>query len=333
MVMPTPAFQWSDDREPHRARTQALLKSHPELRRYIGRNPVTGALIAAAVVAQLALAFAIRGQPWWQVILASWLFGAFVDHALFVMVHECAHDLVFKRRWANVFAALVANLPQFFPSAVSFRHYHLKHHAYQGVHELDADLPSEWEARLVHNSTLGKAAWMLLFPVFQITRTFRLHEIQFFDGWVVMNWLVQFAFNAAVWVVLGPKAFVYLAASLFFSIGLHPLGARWIQEHYLTEGDQETYSYYGPLNAIAMNVGHHNEHHDLPSVPWQHLPAIRREAPEFYDTLHSHRSWTALMVRFVFDRRLSLFSRMTRDRFVSAAADRTADRSPSTPLT
>lgn len=319
--MTTPAFQWSDDREPHRARTQALLKSHPELRRYIGRNPATGVLIVAVVAAQLALAFAIRDQPWWLVILTSWLLGAFLDHALFVMVHECAHDLVFKRRWENVVAALVANLPQFFPSAVSFRHYHLKHHAYQGVQELDADLPSEWEARLVHNRTLGKAAWMLLFPLFQIARTFHLREIKFFDAWVVTNWIVQIAFNAAVWYVLGPKAFVYLAASLFFSIGLHPLGARWIQEHYLTDGRQETYSYYGPLNAIAMNVGHHNEHHDLPSVPWQHLPDIRREAPEFYDTLQSHRSWTALMVRFVFDRRLSLFSRMTRAKFDGARAN------------
>ncbi|HEY2849065.1 MAG TPA: fatty acid desaturase [Gemmatimonadaceae bacterium] len=331
--MPTATFRWSPDREPHRARTQALLKAHPDLRRFIGRNPATGILIVLVVAAQLALAYALRADPWWVVIAASWLLGAFADHALFVMVHECAHDLVFKRRWANCVAALVANLPQFFPSAISFRHYHLKHHAFQGVQDLDADLPSEWEARLVHNRVLGKAAWMLLFPLFQIARTFRLREIEFFDGWVVLNWTLQIAFNAAVWVVLGPKAFVYLATSLFFSIGLHPLGARWIQEHYLTEGDQETYSYYGPLNAIAMNVGHHNEHHDLPSVPWQHLPAVRREAPEFYDTLHSHRSWSALMARFVFDPKISLFSRMTRARYDGAAASAVSDRSPSTPAT
>ncbi|MGH7655435.1 MAG: fatty acid desaturase [Gemmatimonadaceae bacterium] len=325
-------FRWSGDREPHRARTQALLKSHPELRRLIGRNPMTAVLIALVVAGQLALAYALRLQPWWAVVLAAWLLGAFADHALFVMVHECAHDLIFKRRWANCVAALIANLPQFFPSAVSFRHYHLKHHAFQGVHDLDADLPSEWEARLVHNRTLGKAVWMLLFPVFQIMRTFRLREIRFFDGWVVLNWATQFAFNGLVWWLLGPKALAYLACSLFFSIGLHPLGARWIQEHYLTEGDQETYSYYGPLNAVAMNVGHHNEHHDLPSVPWQHLPAIRREAPEFYDTLHSHRSWAALMARFVFDPKISLFSRMTRARYDGAAAERTSPLPSSAPL-
>ena len=59
----------------------------------------------------------------------------------------------------------------------------------------------------------------------------------------------------------------------FFSIGGAPLGARWIQEHYLTfPGDQETFSYYGPMNVLALNVGYHNEHHDLMRVP---CPAAR----------------------------------------------------------
>ena len=62
-------------------------------------------------------------------------------------------------------------------------------------------------------------------------------------------------------------------------------------------GEQETSSYYGPLNVVALNVGHHNEHHDFPSVPWNRLPAIRRAVPEVYDALSSHRSWTRLLVR------------------------------------
>jgi sphingolipid delta-4 desaturase len=313
-------FHRSTESEPHKARTQAILRAHPDLRRLVGRNPWTAALIVATVGAQIAMAAAVRGQPWWLVIAAAWLIGAFADHALFVMVHECSHDLVFRRRWANSVAALIANLPQFFPTAVSFRSYHLKHHAHQGDYALDADLPSEWEAGLVRNRALGKAAWLLLFPLFQIARTFRLREIKFFDAWVLLNWSAQLAFNIAVWIVLGPKSLGYLALSFFFSVGLHPLGARWIQEHFLADGEQETYSYYGPLNGVAMNVGYHNEHHDLPSVPWNRLPAIRRGAPEFYDSLRFHSSWTALLGRFVFDRRLSLYSRMVR----SPASDRKA---------
>ena len=101
--------------------------------------------------------------------------------------------------------------------------------------------------------------------------------------------------------------------SSIFSIGLHPVGARWIQEHYLTfPGDQETFSYYGPVNVVGFNVGYHNEHHDLMRVPWSRLPALRRLAPELYEPLRCHRSWSRLLVRFIFDPSLSLYSRMTR---------------------
>jgi len=112
--------------------------------------------------------------------------------------------------------------------------------------------------------------------------------------------------------ISGPKALVYLVASFFFSVGLHPLGARWVQEHYLTHGEQETYSYYGVLNTVSFNVGYHNEHHDFPSVPWNKLPQIRSQAPGFYNTLSYHTSWTKLFLRFLFDRELSLFSRVVR---------------------
>jgi len=94
---------------------------------------------------------------------------------------------------------------------------------------------------------------------------------------------------------------------------LHPLGARWIQEHYLTlDVHQETYSYYGPLNAVAFNVGFHNEHHDFPSIPWNRLPQLKKRASSFYDTLQSHRSWTRLFFRFLFDKNVSLYGRILR---------------------
>jgi sphingolipid 4-desaturase/C4-monooxygenase len=175
-------------------------------------------------------------------------------------------------------------------------------------------LPDFWEARVFGNNAFSKALWLLLFPVFQVRRTFRLKHIKPVDGWIVTNWLVQIVFNAAIWYFFGIKALLFMLISFFFSVGLHPLGARWIQEHYLVlDENQETYSYYGPLNAIAFNVGYHNEHHDFPSVPWNKLPRLRKTAPVFYDTLKSHASWTRLFFRFLFDKKVTLHSRILRE--------------------
>jgi sphingolipid delta-4 desaturase len=75
------------------------------------------------------------------------------------------------------------------------------------------------------------------------------------------------------------------------------------------------------LNRIAFNVGYHNEHHDFPSIPWTRLPRIRSTAPEVYDTLSAHRSWSRLLFRFLFDPKLSLFSRVVRSERNRVALD------------
>ncbi len=305
-------FFYSETAEPHRARTRQILKQHPDVRKLIGKNPLTIFAIVGIVGFQIIAAWWLADKSWWLVFAGAYLLGAFADHALFVMIHECAHRLLFKNQSANKLAGIVANMPLIFASSVSFERYHIKHHSFQGVHELDGDLPNKWEAKLINNYFIGKIIWLLFYPFFQLFRLARLKEIKPFDGWVALNWAVQIIFVAAVIVFWGPKAFVFLLASFFFSVGLHPLGARWIQEHYLTHGEQETYSYYGVLNAVAFNVGYHNEHHDFPSVPWNKLPQIKSNAPAYYDSLASHKSWTLLFVRFLFDKEISLFSRVVR---------------------
>ncbi|MEO5591123.1 MAG: fatty acid desaturase [Chitinophagaceae bacterium] len=306
-------FTHSEKQEPHRARTKQILQQHPEMRKLIGKNPNTIFVILGIVGFQVAMAWLLKDQSWWLVVGAAYLLGAFADHALFVMIHECAHHLLFKNRAANRWAGMIANLPQLFPSSISFERYHIKHHSFQGIHELDADLPNKWEAKLINNYFIGKVLWLLFYPIFQLFRISRLKEIKPFDKWVAANFGLQLIFIVAICWFWGPKAILFLLFSFFFSIGLHPLGARWIQEHYLTSGEeQETHSYYGILNTVAFNVGYHNEHHDFPSVPWNKLPQIRKNAGSFYNSLQYHTSWTKLFFRFLFDKEISLFSRVIR---------------------
>jgi sphingolipid delta-4 desaturase len=308
-----PDFAHSASPEPHRGRTKTILRQHPEIRRLIGKNPATFWVGLGIVTLQVVAAYLVRAQPWWVVVAAAYLIGALANHTLYVVIHECTHKLVFRRTVPNILTGMLANLPLAVPSYAPFTKYHLKHHAFQGVYELDADVPSRWEARLVGHSAWRKALWLALFPVVEGLRPLRMKEIPLWDRWMIINTIVQLAFDAAVLVVLGPKALAYLVLSLFFGIGLHPVGARWIQRHFLVEeGTQETYSYYGLLNRIALNVGYHNEHHDFPSVPWNRLPDVRHAAPEAYDELKHHTSWTRLLLRFLFDPKITLYSRMVR---------------------
>lgn len=306
------SFMFSDTEEPHRERTRQILKKHPEVKQYLVKNPYTFLIILFTVSLQVTISWFLKDQPWWLMLIVAYTVGAIANHSLFVMIHECSHNSLFKNKPLNTISGIIANLPHVVPSSVSFAKYHMKHHAFQGVIELDADLADAWEARLIGNTFIGKAFWLLMFPVFQITRTFRLKEINLLDPWTFVNWIIQALFDVAIFYFFGPMALLYLLSSLFFAIGLHPLGARWIQEHYLIKPPQETYSYYGPLNTLAMNVGYHNEHHDFPSIPWNKLPKVKKTAPEFYDTLHYHTSWFKLWLKFLFDKNLSLFSRMTR---------------------
>ena len=280
-----------------------------------GRNRWTAAILLLVVGLQTALAWGFGSLglgAWWMSLVAAWCVGAFANHCLWVIIHEATHNLIFKSRVLNQWALIFADLPNAFPGATGFRIYHLKHHLHQGDYEYDADLPNRWEARLIGNSFIRKALWELLFPFFQLTRPPRLRAIRMWNRWSWANLIAVLGFDAAVLIFFGPNGLLYLASSFFFALGLHPLGARWVQEHYTLDSSQETYSYYGPLNLLALNVGYHNEHHDFPGIAWNRLPKLKAMAPEFYDTLKSHRSWTGLWLNFLFDRRYSLFQRVER---------------------
>jgi sphingolipid delta-4 desaturase len=299
----------------HSARAKAILKAHPEIRQLIGRNPWTAAITAAYVGTQLILAigFGLAGlQYWWLALIVAYGFGAFLNHALYVVIHDATHNLIFKSRFANRVVLLAADLPQVLPGGMGFRACHLAHHSHLGEMDGDTDIPHEWEARLVGHSAWRKALWFLFFPVFQALRVTRVQGVATADRWVVANYVVNFGTAGLLAWLVGWNAVIYLFASFWFAISLHPLGARWVQEHFTGDEQHDTANYYGPLNGIALNIGYHNEHHDFPSIPWNRLPEVTRIAPEFYLTLPSHNSWTKLLVEFIGNPRHSLWTRTVR---------------------
>ncbi|HET7085704.1 MAG TPA: fatty acid desaturase [Rhizomicrobium sp.] len=312
--MAGPFFVSVDD-QPHPARTQAILKAHPEIRALIGRNPWTAIIMLGVVALQSGIAIAMGRLGlgyWWAALLAAYCVGAFANHCLYVIVHDATHRLIFRSQAANNLVAILGDLPNLIPGAIGFSICHLAHHAHQGDYGADADLAGNWEARLIGNRWYAKALWLLFFPFFQLTRPMHLKTISVFNGWSLLSVAACAAFDVAMFRLFGGNAILYLGASMLFSIGLHPLGSRWIQEHFTLDPRQETASYYGALNRLALNVGYHNEHHDFPSVPWNRLPALHNIASEFYDALAPSACWSRLWLIFICDPRYSLYSRVLR---------------------
>ena len=300
--------------EPHATRGRQMLAAHPELRSLAGPDAWSAVWAVALVAAQMALALVVGGLRWYVWLPCAYIAGATIDHALWALIHETAHNLVFRWRAGNRLVALLANIPLVFPGAIAFCKYHLLHHRHMGDLELDAGVPGPVEASVIGRSGVMKGIWLAgTFLVQGVVRPHRMTRIRMIDGWTAMNFVFQIACMAALVRFAGWDAFVYLLGSSILAIGLHPLGARWVQEHFALVPGQETYSYYGPLNKLSFNVGYHNEHHDLPSVPWNKLPRLKRLAPEMYESLIWHRSYVRLFWRFLSDPNLSLFSRITRE--------------------
>ena len=309
---PTLDFIYSSAPTQHWGRRREILAQHPEVRSLMVPNPWSALWIVALVCGQIAIAWLLRDAHWLLGPVVAYAVGAFISHALYVQIHECTHNLATGRATLDKLLGLVCDLALFFPSALAFRKYHLLHHKHLGHRDLDPDIVSRSEADLIGNYTWRKAAWIFLLSISQALRPYKVPGVGLWDGWIAANLVVVVLADAAILYVFGLEALVYLGLSTLFALGLHPLGGRWVQEHYVTAEGQETYSYYGILNKLCFNMGFHNEHHDFPNVPWNHLPKLTRVAPDHYRSLKSYRSWTAVLLNFILNPTMSAYSRIVR---------------------
>ena len=138
--------------------------------------------------------------------------------------------------------------------------------------------------------------------------------------------------NALVWYFWGARSVAYMVGSTLIGMSLHPVSGHLIAEHFeytsgqvcarawmcrvcsfgmlalgsftlralhlqfgLCAGVQETYSYYGPLNALVYNVGYHNEHHDFPKVrPFDGCVVMTYLGALYFDFHSNSGAWQPL---------------------------------------
>eukprot|EP00928_Gymnodinium_smaydae_P060769 TRINITY_DN4456_c0_g1_i4.p1 TRINITY_DN4456_c0_g1~~TRINITY_DN4456_c0_g1_i4.p1 ORF type:complete len:349 (+),score=43.14 TRINITY_DN4456_c0_g1_i4:64-1047(+) len=313
-------FIYASGPEPHSVRRVEILEKHPEIKQLFGYEWRTKYMVAGTVLLQLSMAWVTLEWSWPAFIAVAYVVGATANHSLFLAVHELAHNLGAQRPEHNKLIGFLANLPIAIPYSATFKPYHMDHHRYQGQHETDADVPTYLEGYVITKSAFGyvdhtvRKAIFMFFQIFAYALRPMIVKPSLvpLDRWIVANWCTTFAFDALVLATLGPKALLYLILSSFFAGSIHPTAGHFIAEHYVMEGTTETYSYYGPLNWVAYNVGYHNEHHDFPSIPWSRLPMVREIAPEYYDNLPQCKSWPGVLLRYIFDDSISPFSRVKR---------------------
>jgi len=304
-------FHWVETDEPHATRRRIILAKHPEIATLFGRDIRTFYLTVVLFTIQMAMMYAVSDASWLTVLILSYAISGTINGTQFLIAHDLAHNLCFESTIANQLLAIFSNLSTGFPAAMSFKKYHLEHHQYQGVDRVDMDIPSDVEVKLIGRSSAYKALWVLLQPALYPLRPL-LARPTTMRSWEILNWVVQVTFNTIMWYHLGWKAAFYQAIGTMIGMGLHPCGGHFISEHYEFVRGNETYSYYGPMNYLQVNVGYHNEHHDFPRVPWTRLPLVRQMAPEFYENLPYHTSYVWVIWKFITSPELGTFSRIKR---------------------
>ncbi|ELU12872.1 hypothetical protein CAPTEDRAFT_173907 [Capitella teleta] len=307
-------YEWVYTEEPHKTRRKQILAKHPEVQKLMGKDPQLKFAVVFMVLAQIITAFFMRDAGWFTIFMLGYCWGGVINHSLTLAIHEISHNLAFGQSYPvwNRALGIFGNLPLGIPYSTFFKKYHIEHHKYQGDDEMDVDIPSKLEAKLFCTSGT-KLLWLLLQPIFYAFRPLFLRPKPV-TSLEIMNFVVQFAFDLVIYHFFGWRSLVYLALGTFLALGLHPVAGHFISEHYMFKKGYETYSYYGPLNAITFNVGYHNEHHDFPNIPGCNLPKLKELAPEYYDNLPCHTSWVRVLFDFVTDPEIGPYSRVKRRR-------------------
>lgn len=299
--------------EPHNIRRQKILDAHPEVQKLMEKDPISLYWAIALNIFQLGMMFYIKNyvESWTYLLILAYLISAVANHALFVLMHDITHFTCFKSVFHNQICAILANLPQAIPNAISFGRYHRDHHTYLGDAIDDPDIPTLSEVRFFNNK-FYKLLFLITMPVFYGLRPY-VKKPKLQSPMEVINIIVCFAYNYFVFKYFGIQSLVYLLLGTIWGLSIHPVGIHILSEHYEFNKSQDTYSYYGWINYLNFNMGYHIEHHDFPNISWRNLPKLKALAPEFYDNLPVIDSYFHVMYSYVFDDDIGPWSRVVRE--------------------
>lgn len=295
----------------HAIRRAQMLAKYPQILDLYGTNIWVGIGVTVTTICQIALAATVCDASWPVFLFCAYVFTATGMASVQLGLHEICHNAASPHDWLNRLFELILNLPLLIPFAATYKVFHLDHHRYQGVDQVDTDLPTESEAKFWCNKSypyplqcLMKCGFLAtnlaaygLRPVSQ--RPENVVKVRLTVPYI-LNHVCQVLFTYAMYHFFGINSVLYLLTGLLLS-GIHPTAGHFLAEHYPFENTLEkyqldapieTYSYYGIFNYVLYNGGYHIEHHDFLKIPFHNLPKLRQIAPEFYPPEMEVKSYT-----------------------------------------
>lgn len=263
---------------------------------------LTGGGIALAATPSWAL-WAV-GQALLTVALVQW----------FIILHECGHDILFRKRWLHLMVGHVAGFFALIPFE-SWRRVHARHHRWTGWQDLDPTTAALVPRPLGRvESWIADTAWRWWIPLFSILyrltnywhypRLWRLFPRRALRQRLAWNVLALLAVYGGLVVVIGPEILVRLGGvalvlSLVFQdpllLSQHthmPLdlsGGQPVAPHPTVAQEVFTRSLRFPdwvSRTVLLGFDAHELHHMYPFVPGYHLRKIT------YST-HNDMPWWA----------------------------------------
>ncbi|CAF1321621.1 unnamed protein product [Rotaria magnacalcarata] len=308
----THEFYHSYTDEPHATRRTEMLKKYPEIKQLMGHDWRMAIQVVISVIIQITVGILLKDASWSTLLFVAYVVGGTINHTLSLALHELTHNLAFghSRPISNRLLGFFANIPLGVPASITFKKYHLDHHRFQGDEVYDTDIPTRLEVFLF-SSRIGKFFFLIIMPfIYSLRPVFvfpkPIHVLE------LVNITIMIVFNGIMYYYFGHKTALYFVLGTILGLSIHPISGHFIAEHYVFKEGYETYSYYGPLNAITYNVGYHNEHHDFPYIAGRNLPKVRKIAPEYYDNLPSYTSWVKVLYDFVMNDNVGPWARVVR---------------------
>jgi len=266
----------------HAKRRREILIAHPEIRELMRVDPSFKYVAVACAATQLLVAYLLRDQDLALVVFMGIVVGTLYDCAITNSVHELIHELAVESNpLANKFLSGFVNLALVLPFAAGYHRSHRHHHAYLGS-DLDAKYPTMDEALRYDQNIIGRLKYIFTHPLHGGARWNRIAPGDQTSSYIVWNERSVWLADVIIFFFWGYKSILYLLLAFWVNDTIFIQGSKNYVDHWVSETDAYTSSYYGWFNMINFNIGYHREHHDFPNIPGRYLALVYKMAPEFY---------------------------------------------------